>query len=894
MATFRTIKAPGVEVNEIDISNYSQNYDFSNTTMVMLNGFTDKGDDYATGIMFSLKDFTDKFGVPTNDAERYLYAAVKETIRGGGVPVISKIPYDNNALEHYTYTKYTIGKTVNKLNSQKIENVLSNSAFSSIRKSVFLSNYTQTIDVSECPMVERFWEYIDNAGNFSSRGSDISKKSIELFRTRDFYANLTSLYNNQTTSTDETSKQILSILHENVGKQLSDFEIAYTSQLTLDDISTFVEYNNQLSGATKITNLSDFMVSAKYCELAKERSLTSYVEIANTQTDYSNYMDFDTFDDLTIGNYQSLNEGDVAIVDISKTKYKKDTRLENLEENKVCLGEYIGLLPVLVSPANAMFAQKIITQSRANFKNSYNLIGSIMPIERNTTSTASENRTELSTKINNNPDLVVFSQNLWSDDPEENTVGMFASSVFPAIERANIDTLDSTYLKQIGLVIFRMYSDPHDFDRIKFVPEESYVGSLDRTAKDPVSGKSIFLENIVNETSPTVRVFIKADFKNLRSYYEVSKASTYVIGNQQVCPLGFYEEDNEKIIDCDGLLKSLDVIFTHLENPNMLKLDLLADAGISNIAQNIKSTSLDGRGYYDVESGFNYKIVGSQSLYYWQKVLDKYTNFCQHTRKDLMYIADSPRNMALQGNNKIIGRRTNIRKSVKKDVLCNMKYISGQNTSYGAGYATWLLTIDDTSHGYIWLPPSIKALQAYLTADREYNFWSAPAGLTRGRLQNTYDVAFNPTEQDAELLYTNRWNYCVSYPVDGIVIEGQKTFQKEATAFDRVNVRRLFLQIEKSIKRMARSRLYEQFSYNVTQNFTDEISRYLTSIKIHGGLVDYFIVCNETNNTTETIERNELHCTIGIKPTKTIEFIVLNFICTNQSADVEEVATRMA
>lgn len=898
MATLRTIKAPGVEVNEIDLSQYSLRYDFSNTTMVMLNGFTDRGDDYMTDIVTSIKGFTDKFGSPTNEAERYLYNAVKETIRGGGVPVVSRLPYSNNSFEKYTYTRYLASSNLETLADYRIEDNIPSSIEGVITLSTDSTCFNDNDKYSN-PIVGRFWNYVKNIGSFGSRPRDISEYAEDKLFTVAFLSGLNTIYE----SDDKNAKEVKQILVDaGAGEKPEDFISNYYSQLTLDDISEFVQYYNDTPGTTEISEqvFDDFIVAAKYCEMAKEGSLTSFIKLSSdTTSSYSNYMDYDTYDNLLIGNNGYLQDGEIDIVDITKTRYEKDKRIavgETAED--ICYGEYIGILPVLVAPANALVAQRAIAQSKTGFRDTYNVISDLRPVHRKDPAEdigmdrCVDDYDKLTELVNENDKITIFSQNLGSDDPDEMTVGMYAASNFPAIDRTSSNSLDDTYLKQIGLVVYRMYIDNSNYGRIKFVPIESYVGSLDRDAKDPITGTSIYIENVVNQVSENVRLFARFNFKDqAKAYY---KASTYLVENQPVVSLGFYEDDIVKKIDTKMLLNSLEVIFKKLENPNMLKLDLLVDAGISNIAQNIASTEKTGAGFYDVEKKYNYRIANRYALKDWQSVLDKYDYFCSKVRKDLMFLADSPRNLALQSNYKLVNRRTTAGRTIKRDIIPNIKHLTGLNTSYGAGYSTWLLGVDDTSHGYIWLPPSIKALESYLVSDRDYNFWSAPAGLARGRMSRVYDVAFNPTEQDAETIYTNRWNYCVSYPTDGIILEGQKTFQKEATAFDRVNVRRLFLKVEKDIKKMAKGVLYEQFSETLMTNFRDKINNYLSDIQTRDGIRDFYVICDRRNNTDETIDRNELHCTIGIRPTKTVEFIVLNFICTNQSANVEEIVSKYA
>ena len=121
----------------------------------------------------------------------------------------------------------------------------------------------------------------------------------------------------------------------------------------------------------------------------------------------------------------------------------------------------------------------------------------------------------------------------------------------------------------------------------------------------------------------------------------------------------------------------------------------------------------------------------------------------------------------------------------------------------------------------------------------------------------------------------------MDYPIEGHVVEGQKTFQSEATALDRINVRRLMLWIERSIMQLGKYFTYEHNTTYNRQRFADQVSSVLEKAKNGYGLSEYAVKCDDDLNTTETIDRNELHCKIAVKPIKTIEFICISFVLTN-------------
>ena len=175
----------------------------------------------------------------------------------------------------------------------------------------------------------------------------------------------------------------------------------------------------------------------------------------------------------------------------------------------------------------------------------------------------------------------------------------------------------------------------------------------------------------------------------------------------------------------------------------------------------------------------------------------------------------------------------------------------------------------------------------YINTDVNFNYWDAPAGLNRGMVAAT-DVAFSPTQKQAGAIYEKSLNYSINYPADGIVLEGQKTTQVKPSAFDRVNVRRLFLRLERASYKVARYFVYEGNTAYTRQRLVDALDPYFKEAKIGGGVYDYKIICDETVNTPEVIDRNELHVKIGIKPTKTAEFIMIDFIALATGGSFEE------
>jgi phage tail sheath protein FI len=165
--------------------------------------------------------------------------------------------------------------------------------------------------------------------------------------------------------------------------------------------------------------------------------------------------------------------------------------------------------------------------------------------------------------------------------------------------------------------------------------------------------------------------------------------------------------------------------------------------------------------------------------------------------------------------------------------------------------------------------------------------WYSPA--YRGSILNAVKLAYNPTKIQRDRLYSNRINPVIVSPGAGITLYGDKTAYAKASAFDRINVRRLFVYLEKTISRAAQDVMF-QFNDEVTRtNFVNTIEPFLRDVQAKRGIYDYIVVCDETNNTAAVIDNNEFIASVYIKPARTVNFIGLNFIATKTGVSFEEV-----
>jgi len=199
------------------------------------------------------------------------------------------------------------------------------------------------------------------------------------------------------------------------------------------------------------------------------------------------------------------------------------------------------------------------------------------------------------------------------------------------------------------------------------------------------------------------------------------------------------------------------------------------------------------------------------------------------------------------------------------------------DSSYAASYWPWLQTIDPSSGLLVYIPASTMIPGVYAFTDASSDPWFAPAGITRGGLGSVVRAERKLTSANRDTLYEANVNPIATFPQQGVVVFGQKTLQKAATALDRVNVRRLLITLKGYISQIADNLVFEQNTIATRQNFLTQVNPYLESVQQRQGLYAFKVVMDETNNTPDVIDRNELVGQIFLQPTRTAEFILLDF-----------------
>ena len=206
------------------------------------------------------------------------------------------------------------------------------------------------------------------------------------------------------------------------------------------------------------------------------------------------------------------------------------------------------------------------------------------------------------------------------------------------------------------------------------------------------------------------------------------------------------------------------------------------------------------------------------------------------------------------------------------------------DTSYGATYWPWVQTADPNLGNNVWAPASTLIPAVYAFNDNSSEAWFAPAGFNRGGLSTVVRAERKLAQGDRDSLYQGNVNPIATFPNQGVVVFGQKTLQKKASALDRVNVRRLLITVKDYISQIADTLVFEQNTLATRNSFLAQVNPYLTSVQQRQGLYAFKVIMDDSNNTADVIDRNELIGQIYLQPTKTAEFIYLDFNLTPTGA----------
>lgn len=460
------------------------------------------------------------------------------------------------------------------------------------------------------------------------------------------------------------------------------------------------------------------------------------------------------------------------------------------------------------------------------------------------------------------------------------------------------------YQDHISFAVYRIRRSLADVGLLTLAGIEQYVGSLDANRKkaSPTGGvlENAFVEDVVNASSNAIQVIINpavSRFAWTESSSQPTKRVTLAQNARSLFPAGVFAPNTlaiEKSKQIGNVPFKLARALQLASNAETYTIDVIVDAGLSTIHAYTSVQAASGLGNFNDETYYTLNEVAAAGPQYgtvlenWKAVANELIYFAEGARKDCIAVLDAPRMCYVVGKDtKVMDIQTN---NFTEHVYAPLKScFDTLDSNYATTYANWVKVNDTFTSRKFWLPFSGYAGAVIARSDATGNPWTAPAGFSRGGFTNVIDIAFNPNQKQRDRLYDIPVNPVIFFSGDGYAVYGQKTLQNRPTAFDRLNVRRLFLSLERSVAKTIRYFVFEPNTDYTRSRIVSTLMPAFNYAKDTDGLFDFLIVCDNRNNTPENIDEGEIIVDIYIKPVRTAEFILVNFIATRTGQEFSEV-----
>jgi len=375
---------------------------------------------------------------------------------------------------------------------------------------------------------------------------------------------------------------------------------------------------------------------------------------------------------------------------------------------------------------------------------------------------------------------------------------------------------------------------------------------------------------------------------------------------QGLWPLGVYSSTTNDVTNKNigSIPDKLDRVFEIGSNVDVFEMDVTIEAGLGTVHAIGNGSTFDdtifkdigdasaGTGFYTPDPNMKDNTAGTAITYRdnYITVFNRFESFARETRKDHIFIADAFRPLVVQGSGpgqKVLDDKT---KNFSKHVYWPLRHqFSVTNSNFATTYGNWAKVEDSVAGAQVWIPFSGVAAKIYAQNDAAFAPWYAPAGFNRGVVTGVSDIAISPTQRQRDQLYKIAINPVTQFPGEGIVIFGQKTLQRAPTAFDRINVRRLFLDLEKRTRETLKFFIFEPNTFLTRNKVVNTLTPMFENCKQTEGVYDYLIVCDDRNNPASVIDQNELRVDIYLKPVRAAEFILVNFYAVNTDVNFQEI-----
>ena len=852
----RTIQSPGVEISEVDLSLRPR---LPVGTNVLIPGFSQKGPTEEVIEITSLSEFENVYGLPTNAAERYFYHTVKAVKSSPANTFIYRLPYGDDGAGDQADMYSALVYPVAVQKAEKDDTTDPHSSF-------YAATTGQNIDMGETPNLTAYNTKIEddastsNAANWDEgvvyyigepQNYYITAEEYDQFKQGNYEWSKSSHDTPGDSSPFGTSfgeavssgagLVIINSRKNIINEKMEGFYVGLIDNTNLNPATEFdgclgvKTVTKKLSGSNATGGNGD---ANKYLSIPEAR-----LNFALSGTDRT----------VTLPAGQTGSSGSVSEV------------LENLSDIELGTEEFddtiaIGLFKVRQSvlAADTTKLDYILSESYVGSLNGY--------------------------KKANSP-TGGTPQSHFIEDVAEAKVGTPNIEIFvnPNISLNQGDWFDN-----------------------QLAASKKKVRVM--TSK-PVSGEGIY----INETEQKALSTFRGDLIDTSA--DGSNDIILEPGNN-LYPAGVFKDTSVRTLKVGAIPSKLERMFEVVDNYELYPLDLTCEAGLGTVYVGTNGGTTDGfddEALYPVDGTsekddlYQTKIVSNfkagdegGTVMNYRFVNDAFINFCQNKRKDIMHIADNLRYIFVQGKNSKTLDQTFIEKNAQNQDVVTKKYFSkhiywplrhiqgNANSSYACAFGNWVKVFDGTLNRGVWAPFSGFAAALMGNTDANFQPWYAPAGFTRGVLAGVSDLAIYPKLKERDQLYKINQNPIANFPNDGFVVFGQKTLQKKPSAFDRINVRRLFLYLEKAVRATVKYFVFEPNTLFTRTQVVNVLTPIFENAKNTDGMYDYLIVCDERNNTPDVIDQNEMVIDIYIKPVRAAEFILVNFYATRTGQDFNE------
>ena len=920
----RTIQSAGVEIRESDLSLRT----VSQGTTTYVTGFANEGPTDEVISINNLTDFEQIYGQPRTPAERYFYHTCRATLNSTGRLLVNRLPYGDDSGEGFG-SKLSVlaypaaGLAVNEEagDTETTYTATSDIPFDTTTREAILAipasqisspldvTYPTGITIGDVLTEDAYTALIANVGaTFDDELGDPAVVTTLAFDTpvvtQQILAPLDTVYPTGITIGDALTEAAYDTLfaqiptyNDGVGDPAVDTSLAFSSvtvtEPAFEAISNYENAGSWFVGKPKQFELTkDQYTALKNGDLFEE----GWTRNAGTSDDWDSIAALSSAAILVVNKGQTITDGQFTgyYVGISDNTNLNPAR------------DYDSILSVQTvtqsAPATGISDFTTIPESRLEFALSATDGEGINPATNSISQIMEDRITGFNISVPEYHDTL--------------NVGVFKlrQSVFAKSANTLDYLLEEGYNGSVGYYRQRLPENGGAPENFFLETEEGNSRNIDiiinpylsdqvqglqlNTDGSPKKKMRVITQSLIDSVtegniSPAEAGGTAADITALKNTSGIGSADA-------IFAVGAYSETklDKKIVG--NVPTKLDRALSRIKSDDKFNIDIIAEGGLGTIFTYLDTAtgSFADAGFDDTKTTTAIEalrtsndLTNTAARDSYLAIFNRFNTFCGPAkdggRGDVLFIADPLRQIFVTGKDLKI--EDDASKNFYTDIYWALRHLySNSNTSYACTYANYLKVYDPYSGLFIYVPPSGFAAAKMASTDASVGPWGAPAGFNRGIIGDAVDTAISPNQRQRDDLYTVNLNPIATFIDRGNVFFGQKTLLKKPSAFDRINVRRTFLYLEKITKKTMQFFLFENNTLFTRTRVINTLEPFYERVKASDGIYDYLLVCDERNNTAEVIDQNEMVVDIYLKPARTAEFILVNFYATRSDANFEE------